>query len=203
MSKIRLLAALPASPSMSQRAAADLRYIRDAMAGSGRFTAVPGLGAIYMGLVALITSQVAGQSPNAETWLAIWILGACCAFAGGAWSLWSKARRQGLSLTSGVGRKFLLGLCPSLVSGMVLTAVLWQVGATDWLPVMWMLLYGSAILSAGSLSVPVVPITGAVFMFFGIVAALCPLTWAPSFLTISFCGLHWISGTFITLRHGG
>lgn len=203
MSKPRLLEISPTTSSLTERAASDLRFIRDTMASSGRFTAVPGFGAIYMGFVALATAGVASRTADENTWLAIWLVGAVLAFSGGAWSLLMKARRQRLSLTSGVGRKFLLGLCPSLFAGMVMTAILWQVGAVAWLPVAWLVLYGSAILSAGSLSVPVVPVTGAAFMLLGLVAAACPLAWGPAFFAASFCGLHLVSGSFIAMRHGG
>jgi hypothetical protein len=191
------------SPTLGERAASDLRFIRSAMAGAGRFTAVPGRGGVFMGLVALGSALVAARTASQADWLLVWILGACLAFVGGAWSLGVKARQQNLPLTSGVGRRFLLGLCPSLVAGVVLTWILWRCDATLWLPVAWLLLYGSAILSAGALSVPVVPVTGGAFMALGLLAAGSPTAWGPGLLVVGFGGLHIISGIWITLRHGG
>lgn len=194
---------VPGAPALMERAAADLSFIRGAMASSGRFTAVPGWGGACMGLIAWMATGIASSMPAPQDWLGVWVAAACVAFTIGASTMWVKARRQGVSLTSGVGRKFLLGLCPSLLAGVVITAILWDAGAAAWLPVTWLVLYGSAILSAGSLSVPVVPFTGAAFMLLGGVAACCPSAWHEVFLGYGFTGLHLFCGLWIAHRHGG
>ena len=190
-------------PSLASRAEEDLRVIRAAVLASGRFTAVPGWGAVYMGCVALVATAVALAQDSAETWLATWCVAALVAVPGGAWALARKARSLEVPLWSGVGRKFLLGLCPGLAAGLVLSVVLVQAGRHDLLPVTWLTLYGSAILAAGAHSIPVVPGLGACFLVLGLVAACLPLAWGGALLAVGFGGLHVGFGLWVVARHGG
>lgn len=194
----------PVRPTrLRSRAASDLEFIRSTMERSGQFTAVPGWGGVFMGLVALTAAFVASVQTTDTAWILAWLGAAAVAVAGGALSLRSKAQREGLPLLRGLGRKFLLGLCPPLFAGAVLTAVLFREGLVDALPAVWLLLYGAGVTTAGAYSVPVVPATGAAFMLLGLVAAFAPAPWGAPLLAAGFGGLHVVSGLFIARRHGG
>lgn len=154
-----------------------------------------------MGVMALMA---AGLSPLAgEGWPWVWLGAAAIALPSGGWLLLRKARRQGLSLLRGRGPRFLLGLCPPLIAGVVLTPLLWGAGLSELLPASWLLLYGTAIMTGGAASIPIVPISGACFMALGIVAALAPASWGTPLLAAGFGALHIGFGAWVGVRHGG
>jgi hypothetical protein len=106
-------------------------------------------------------------------------------------------------LWSAVARKFVLALLPPLVAGGVLTAVLWWGGERHWVPGVWLLMYGTAVVTGGSFSVRVVPMMGYGFMALGCVALALPLGWAWLLLAAGFGGLHIAFGGIIARNYGG
>src|SRR5438874_10152539 len=129
-------------PALRDQAAANLRYIRDAMASSTAFTAVSGRGGIAMGATALVAAVVASRTDSRGEWLTVWFIAAALAGAIGAVATHQKARIAGASLFAGPGRKFALGLAPPLLAGALLTAVLLRSDDSDLLAGVWLLLYG-------------------------------------------------------------
>jgi hypothetical protein len=114
-----------------------------------------------------------------------------------------KARALGLPLLSGPGRRFFLAFSPPLVVGAVLTALAIRHGLGGLLPGLWLLLYGTAVVCGGALSVRVVPIMGASFMLLGIAALLAPASFGLPFMALGFGGLHIVYGVLIARSHGG
>lgn len=196
----------PGDPGDLQgRAAENLRFIREAMERAGSFTAVPGWGAVWMGLTALgaaVVAPGAGGAATADGWLAIWAAEGVVAFLIGVIAMVRKARAVKLPLHAGPARKFALALSPSIVAGAALTIVLAQAGAHALLPATWLLLYGAGVVAAGAFSVRVVPVTGLAFMALGIAALVAP-SWGDAWLAAGFGGLHVGSGLWIARRHGG
>jgi len=192
-------------PSLHDRAAEDLRFIRGAMERSARFTAVPGFGGMVMGLVALAAAALARTLDPAagEAWLAAWVGAAVVAAAVGVVSMQRKAAREGLSLLQGPGRRFLLGLCPAILVGALLTAALARAGQHDLLPATWLLLYGAGVVAAGAYSHLVVPLTGAAFLLTGAAALAAPPAWCDALMAGGFGGIHLVSGFVVWRRHGG
>jgi hypothetical protein len=90
-----------------------------------------------------------------------------------------------------------------MIAGAVLSAVLFRAGLGEFLPGVWLLLYGAAVLSGGWASVRVVPLMGARFMAAGAVALLWPAAPGEVFLAAGFGGLHILFGTVISIRYGG
>ena len=113
-----------------------------------------------------------------------------------------KSRRFQMPLFSGPGRKFIAGFTPAILAGAVMTAVFYRAGISGFLPGVWLLLYGAAVLAGGSASVRIVPVMGACFMFVGTVALLLP-GWNDLLLPVGFGGLHLIFGTVIAVKYGG
>ncbi len=188
---------------IGNRAASDLSFIRASMERACRFTAVPGWGGVLIGSIALVAAAWSLWSWPDEKWVFPWLLAVGIACPAHSWALLRKARRQRLSVVRGGGPAFLLGLFPTLVAGAVMTAVLWQAGRVDLLPQTWLLLYGAAVVTAGALTIRVVPIMGLGFMFLGIVAAVVPSSWGIPLLAAGFGGLHIGFGIWIGVRHGG
>jgi hypothetical protein len=181
----------------------NLRFIRETMERAGSFTAVPGMGGILMGLSALGAALIAERQPAPDGWLAVWMGEAMVAVLIGVATAARKARAGKAALLSGPGRKFGLGLAPSIFVAALLTWVLYRAGIYGIIPGIWLLLYGTGILSAGAYSVPVVPVMGVCFVGLGAVALFCPLGWSDWFLAAGFGGLHLVFGALIAARYGG
>jgi hypothetical protein len=187
---------------LHEHAMDNLRYIRRTLERAGSFTAVPGKGGVLMGVVAVLAARLAVSQTRAAGWLAVWTVAAVVAMAIGMAGAALKSRRFQIPLFSGPGRKFIAGFAPALLAGAVLTAVFYRAGISGFLPGVWLLLYGAAVLAGGSASVRVVPIMGACFMFVGTVALLLP-GWNDVLLPVGFGGLHLIFGTVIAVKYGG
>lgn len=193
----------PAATPLHARAMDNLHYIRSTMEHTGSFTAVPGWGDVGIGLTALIAAYLAARQPNHLAWLATWFGTAAIAAAIGMATMHRKARMANLSLVSGVGRKFMLSLCPPMLAGVPLTLVFYRFGAVDSLPGLWLLLYGTGIVTAGAFSIRIVPIMGLCFTTLGILALSTPPSWGNAFMAAGFGGLHIIFGLVIARRYGG
>lgn len=186
----------------------DLRYIRQTMASAGSFTAVSGRGQMLVGATALVAAAVskhmfAFQETPGSGWMTVWLAEAAVAIAIALWTSERKAKRLGVPLWSAVARKFVLALAPPLVAGAVLTVALWYSGNRTMVPGVWLLLYGTAVVTGGSFSVRVVPLMGYCFMVLGGVALAVPLGWAWLLLGAGFGGLHVVFGYVIAREHGG
>jgi hypothetical protein len=90
-----------------------------------------------------------------------------------------------------------------MIVGAVLTALFVERGSYSLLPGIWMLLYGAAVVSAGTYSVRSVPVMGAAFMMLGAITLVAPATWITALLIAGFGGLHIVFGLWIARRHGG
>jgi hypothetical protein len=181
----------------------DLRFIRQTMENGNAFTAVPGWGGVGMGVTALAAAAIAAGRATPEAWLGVWAAEAVVAAGIGAWAIERKARRVGLPVLSGTGRKVLLGFTPPALAGIVLTAALWQAGAIGLIPGAWLLLYGVAVVAGGTFSVRVVPLMGVCFMTLGILALLLLPDAGNTLLALGFGGLHVVFGAIIARGHGG
>ncbi len=193
---------------LSHRAMEDLRFIRRTMEGGAAFTAVPGWGGVAMGVTALGAATLAAGRATPEGWLAVWGAEAVLAATLGMTAVARKARRVGLPVLSGAGRKVLLGFLPAALAGVVLTLALWRAGAVSLVPGTWLLLYGAGVVSGGTYSVRIVPVMGLCFMALGSVAlataALGTAPWAADgLMAAGFGGLHILFGGLIARRHGG
>lgn len=67
----------------------------------------------------------------------------------------------------------------------------------------WLLLYGTAVTSAGALSVRPVPLLGVCFMALGVLAFVAPPAWGDALMAAGFGGLHVGFGCLIARNHGG
>ncbi len=185
------------------RAADHLRYIRETMESAAEFTAVPGWGGVAMGVTALVATYIASRQLTAQRWLTIWLVEAFVAVAIAAPAAATKAHRANAKLFSGPGRKFLLSFAPPVVVGGLLTYALAHAGLHAILPGMWLLLYGTAILTAGSFSVRAVPIMGFCLMLFGAAALFVPRSMGDLFMALGFGFVQIGFGIWIARRYGG
>jgi hypothetical protein len=188
---------------LQDRAIENLRFIRDTMERAHAFTGVPGWGGVGMGVTALIAAWIAAQQPTVERWLLTWVAEGWLAFAIGGLAMVRKAAAGDTPLTSRPGRRFVLAYTPPILAGALLTIVLYKAGLTGLLPGVWLLLYGTGVVTGGALSVPVVPVMGVCFMLLGMVALFAPAAWGDWLLGAGFGLLHIGFGAWIARRYGG
>ena len=203
MPSILPISAHPPRPAEMQAHAMDnLRYIRRTMEQAGSFTAVPGIGGVWMGATALAAAWISARRAGPGWLLTVWLLECCVALTIGIAGAALKSRRANPPLLSGPGRKFVAGFAPPMAAGALLTAVLFHAGAVAFLPGTWLLLYGASVLSGGAASVRVVPLMGACFMAAGTAALVAP-GWGAGLLAAGFGGLHVVFGLVIAVKYGG
>jgi hypothetical protein len=181
----------------------NLRYIRETMERAGSFTAVPGWGGVAMGLTALASAFLASRQGTPRAWLETWLVEGSLAIALGILAMWRKASAAGLPLWSAPARKFVFSFVPPLIAGGALTVVLWNAGLATAIPGVWLMLYGTGVITGGAFSVPIVPVMGACFLVEGAVATFAPAAWGDFWLGLGFGGLHILFGFIIARRYGG
>src|SRR5580693_9964552 len=108
---------------LDSHAAATLRYIRSSMEAATAF-AIPGSAGIAMGLIGLVAAILSLVPALAAHWLNIWLCAALLAAPVGGVLVVRPASLRALALSDAPGRKFALGLLPSLFVGAIVTAVL-------------------------------------------------------------------------------
>ena len=188
---------------MHQHAVENLRYIRQVMERAGSFTAVPGWGWVAMGSIGLCAGVVASMQSSKLGWLLAWMAGAAAAFPMGLILMQRKARRTGVSLLGGPGRRFVLSFAPPMIVAAALTLAFHRAGLHRFLPAVWLMLYGCGVTAGGAHSVTTVPLMGGAFLALGVVALLAPPGWGNAFLMAGFGGLQIAFGFWIARRHGG
>jgi hypothetical protein len=185
------------------RAADHLRYIRETMERAAEFTAVPGWGGMAMGITALAAAFFASRQTTPRAWLAVWLVEAFVAVSIAAPAAATKAHRANSRLFSGPGRKFLLSFAPPIAVGGLLTFILFHAGLTTAIPGVWLLLYGTAVVTGGAFSVRVVPVMGLCLMALGAAALFAPPAWGNAFMAAGFGVLQIFFGAWIAKYYGG
>jgi len=173
------------------------------MERAAEFTAVPGWGGVAMGFTAIGAAWIASRQSSPRAWLTVWLVEAFVAVAIAASSAATKAHRGSARLLSGPGRKFLLSFTPPIIVGGLLTFALFQAGVQSALPGVWLLLYGTAIVTGGAFSVRVVPVMGLAIMGLGAIALFAPSNWGDALMGTGFGVLQICFGLWIARNHGG
>jgi hypothetical protein len=190
-------------PALHERAMDNLKYIRETMERATAFTNIPGWGQVAIGVTALASSAISAQQRTFKAWLMVWLAEVLVALLIAGWSMDRKARAAKMPLLSGPGRKVAFSLSPPIFAGAIVTLVLYRAGLTSAIPGVWLLLYGTGVITGGMFSVTVVPIMGLCFMALGALAFLAPPELANWFMAAGFGGLHIIFGIIIARKYGG
>jgi hypothetical protein len=167
------------------------------------FTGISGRGEIAIGATALVASVIAAKQPNFRSWVYIWLAEAFISLLIAGWSMDRKARATHTSLFSGSGRKAVFSLAPPVIAGGLLTIVLAQAGIPHAIPGVWLLLYGTGVITGGMFSVRAVPAMGLCFMVLGAIALFSYPAWTNWFMAAGFGGLHLLFGAIIVRKYGG
>ena len=194
----------PQTPVLASDPLEQLRFIRQTMESAGSFTAVPGVGQVLIGATAIVAAFFASREVGVTTrWVEIWLVESAVALAIALVTLVAKARRAGQSLVSGPARKFALSFVPPMAVGALLTYVLYRSAMMAVIPSMWLMLYGTAVITGGAFSVSIVPVMGLSFLALGALEIFAPGAWVNYFMAAGFGGLHLVFGGIIARKHGG
>jgi hypothetical protein len=188
---------------MHEHALDNLKYIRSTMENTTAFTAVPGYGMILVGISALVAAWLGNGAKSREAWLAIWTAEGMAAILLGFIALIWKANHSGVSLLSSPARRFGLGFAPPLLAGAIFTASAARANHYGEVAGLWLLLYGSGVITGGISSVRPVLLMGMTFMALGAVALFAPAEYNDVCLAVGFGGLHIGFGLWIARKHGG
>lgn len=190
-------------PALHDRAMDNLRYIRETMERASAFTAVPGWGQVAIGVTAIAASYLAARQATPRAWLGVWLAEAIISLLIAGWLMDRKARALEVSLFSGPGRKVVFSLSPPMIVGALLTVALFRAGLVNAIPAVWLLLYGTGVVTGGMYSVGVVPVMGVCFMALGAIALFSPSGSGNWLLAAGFGGLHIFFGSIIARKYGG
>ena len=181
-----------------------LRFIRQTMESAGSFTAVPGAGQMVIGCTALAATYLASREVTVSArWVSTWLVESVIALVIAAVTVVHKARRANQSLLSAPARRFGLSFAPPLIVGALLTFLLYHAGFTTAIPAMWLMLYGTAVITGGAFSVSIIPVMGVCFAALGALAVFTPVSWTNWYMAAGFGGLHVVFGGIIARKHGG
>ena len=190
-------------PSLHNRAMDNLQFIRETMERSAVFTSVPGYGGALMGATAIGAAIIAHNQTSIGNWLIVWLVEAALAFSIGLFAMWQKAKNSNVSLVSVPARKFASAFAPPIVAGVILSALFYYRGFFEFLPCVWLTLYGTAVVTGGAYSVKIVPIVGWIFIALGTVAAFAPTIWGNLLMALGFGATHIVFGLIVARRYGG
>ncbi len=203
----------------ADKAALELKVIRQLMERPVRYSTMSGLSGIIAGLAAL--GGLAADHAICGAWrdkpitamkfnLVVWAGVLVVAFAGAVICTRLRERRQNMPFWSPIKKRILLTILPPFVAGVGLTMVLvyrWHAGwgSNEWglVPTIWMLCYGLALWQVGLFSPVEVRLLGAGFLAAGLATAM----WWQAFpywsLGVTFGGFHLVYGLVVWVRHGG
>src|SRR5690242_11576308 len=162
---------------LRDRALDNLQFIRTTMERAGSFTSVPGWGMVVVGATALAATWLALRQALPADWLAVWLGEAVLGVVVGGAAIVQKARVANDPLLSGPGRRFGLSFLPPIVVGALLMLALYRGQLFSLMPGTWLLLFGTAVATAGAFSVRIVPLMGACFIVLGAAALFAPFRW--------------------------
>ena len=190
-------------PALHDRAIDNIRYIRETMERAAPFTGISGRGEMAIGATALVASLIAAKQTSFKSWFYIWAVEGFISLLIAGWSMDRKARAAQTSLFSGSGRKAVFSLAPPVIAGGLLTLVLARAGIPHAIPGVWLLLYGTGVITGGMFSVRAVPAMGLCFMVLGAIALFSYPAWTNWFMAAGFGGLHLLFGAIIVRKYGG
>ena len=185
------------------RAMDNLSFIRGAIERAGSFTAVSGMGQSVVGITALGAAWIAARQMTRDRWVWVWVAEAMVALLISAWAIARKAEKRDLPLFTRASRRFALSFGLPIAVGAFLTPPLLNSGAGDYIPGLWLALYGTGIVTGGLFSVAIVPVMGICFVLLGACALYAPPGWGNLFMAAGFGGLHIGFGIAIARRYGG
>ncbi len=186
----------------------DLRFIRKTMESSSRYTNVPASGYLITGVLGLAgtwgTYIFLGKEKVLNTALIapgeikalmfLWILVFVAAVGIVIFCAWRKARKHRISAWNSLAARMFLSQVPlALVTG-VLTLAMAREGFYDFIPGMWLGIYGTILYSFSYFTGFEHKIEGIAFILLGITVLFVQGTIGLFLLGLGFGGIHILAG---------
>ena len=199
------------------RAAEELKALRQLMERPIRFSTMSGLSGVLAGAAALAGCAVNGYFSGHYSGrgalgahMLIWAGVFLTALVATVVLTRLREIRKGMPLWSKIKERILLIILPMFVAAAGLTGILvarelGQPGPEQWglIPAIWMVLYGLALWQLGEFSPLEVRLLGAAFLGGGLVSAALGQQSPYWSLGVAFGGLHIVYGVVVWIRHGG
>ena len=213
----------------TEKAATELKAIRQLMERPIRFSSMSGLAAIQaggwasLGLAAdwLIFGALSGAKEAMLAGVAVWAGVFVLSLLGVLVLTRRRERQQGMPSWSPVKRRILATILPPFVAAVGVTTIIglryihaettgaasaeltWLVGPGQLIPAIWMLFYGVTLWQLGQFSPIDVKVLGLAFIAAGLVtASLWQGHWYWT-MGVAFGGSHLVYGVIVCIRHGG
>ena len=201
----------------ADKAAQELKVIRQLMQRPVRYSTMSGLSGIFAGIAALAgvladwcISETYGPKMAVPVNVAVWAGVFAAAFLAATVLTRLREIKQGMPFWSDVKRRILQTIGPPFLAAIGLTGAIayrsWVgVGPNMWglIPAIWMLFYGVTLWQLGLFSPIDVRLLGAAFLLAGLVAAVGSHTHPYWAMGITFGGFHIVYGIAVWVRHGG
>jgi len=209
----------------ADKAAENLKVIRQLMERPIRYSTMSGLSGILAGCAALAgvtaDSWVTNNCGDQAIWInmLVWAGVFLTAFGCSAVLTYIRERKQDMPFWSPIKRRILSTILPPFVAGVGLTLAImhrWYTndGPNQWglIPAIWMTFYGVTLWQIGTFSIGELRAMGVAFILAGLVTAceyqadipgLEPGTAPYWTLGIAFGGFHIVYGIIVWIRHGG
>ncbi len=198
------------------KAAAELKIIRQLMERPIRYSAMSGLSGILAGAAALAGLALDRHISRAGTheqafWinLVVWAGVFLAAFASATLLTHLRERRQHMPFWTQMKWRILRAILPPFVAGTGLTVIVavqtHSAGSNQWglIPAAWMLFYGVACWQVAEFSIVELRLMSVAFIVLGLLSA-GPFQNNPYImLGVSFGGVHVAYGIAVWARHGG
>ena len=186
----------------------DLRFIRETMESSARYTNVPASGYLMTGALGLVgtygTYLFLGKEKvlntaliapgEIKTLMFLWILVFVAAVGIVVFCAWRKARKYHISAWNSLAARMFLSQTPlAFVTG-VLTLAMAREGFYDFIPGMWLGIYGTILYSFSYFTGFEHKIEGIAFILLGITVLFVQGTIGLFLLGLGFGGIHLLAG---------
>jgi len=201
----------------TEKAAEELRVIRQLMERPVRCSTMSGLSGILAGCAALAgvladwhVSRTYSPYRAVKINMAVWAGVFAVAFVAAIVLTRLREVKRGMPSWSRVKRRILVTILPPFVAGVGLTAAIayrWWIGQGPnmWglIPAVWMLFYGLALWQVGLFSPVEVRLLGVLFLLAGLATAALFHSHPYWSLGVTFGGFHIVYGVVVWIRHGG
>ena len=186
----------------------DLKIIRKMMESSSRYTNIPASGYLVTGVLGLLgawgtsvflgkekISDIALITPEDMKILAVlWSVIFVAALGTVMFFSWRKARKHHLSAWNSLAARMVFSQVPVAIVTGVLTIAMARKGYYDFIPGMWLGIYGTVLYSFSYFTSFEHKIEGSLFILLGIIATFVPSNLVLILLGVGFGGIHIMAG---------
>jgi hypothetical protein len=185
----------------------DLQRIRTLMERAGRYSDLSAWSCVLSGTLAVAGALACRglglefrRGASGEQVLHLGLLwGGVFAAAGiqNALFTWASARRRGEPVWSPLARQVFVAVLPAFFVGAIVTVYAVRAGELELLPPLWMLTYGTALMTLGLYASGEIRLVGILFLALGAGALLWGREYGVWMMMISFGGLHLLLGRLL------